>query len=423
MSVFYPRLALRRLRALLLIASAFIGLLNRSVDAQQSWQQWGGPDRNFRLGQGQAPRLPKDIQASTLWKRSLGGGYGGIAISEDRVFTLIREGEEEVVYSLSLTTGETLWRSSYRVADEELEYGMGPFSTPIVHNGYVITLGVTGVLRSMEVVTGKVVWERDLRLAYPPIHQEWGFASSPIILRETLFAMQGSEGAAFLVLNPADGALVSRRYSFPVDYASPISVWVNEKEQVICHMEEQVVGLDADTLELKWSLPSRSDRTRHVISPVVLEQGEMTADVLLSTTYGVRRVRIADGKPQVMWTSSEIEAQIGNLIYLPSEEMILGAKGVTASAPLVALDAATGKRLWRSRELTSGFMWSRDRMLFSLAPDGELAMSRPRRSGVSVQYSTRPLQESKVWSAPAMVGDVIVLKGQSKVLALKLVGS
>src|SRR6185369_11307281 len=44
--------------------------------------------------------------------------------------------------------------------------GIGPRSTPTIHNGKVYALGATGILRCLDGATGKLLWQDDLLVRY-----------------------------------------------------------------------------------------------------------------------------------------------------------------------------------------------------------------------------------------------------------------
>ena len=71
-----------------------------------------------------------------------------------------------------------------------------------------------------------------------------------------------------------------------------------------------------------------------MIAPI--EIGKST--ILASTTYGVKAYRLTKSQPKLIWESNRIRAQVGNLIYLPDQEMIIGATGASTGSPIVALD-------------------------------------------------------------------------------------
>lgn len=86
----------------------------------------------------------------------------------------------------------------------------------------------------------------------------------------------------------------------------------------------------------------------------------------------------------------------------------------------LALDARTGRLLWRDRAVDSGFLWTVGDELFSLASDGVLAHARPTREGLNALDSFQLLRGEEVWSAPAMRGTRLFVKDDERILAVEL---
>jgi len=122
------------------------------------WNQWGGPNRNFHvssigLNVSWGPDGPE-----RLWSRALGEGYSSIVASSDRLFTMYRDDETEVVVSLDAATGETRWEHRYNASlKEDMNYGTwlrqggaGPYSTPLLLSGVLYAVGVTGKFHAFD---------------------------------------------------------------------------------------------------------------------------------------------------------------------------------------------------------------------------------------------------------------------------------
>ena len=67
--------------------------------------QWGGPSRNFRYPATELSDTWNTSGPQVLWQRDLGGGYAGISVGSGRVFTTIRESEQELDIALDAETG------------------------------------------------------------------------------------------------------------------------------------------------------------------------------------------------------------------------------------------------------------------------------------------------------------------------------
>ena len=141
---------------------------------------------------------------------------------------------------------------------------------------------------------------------------------------------------------------------------------------------------------------------------------------LASTTRGVTVYELASENARVVWTSNLIRTQVGNLVYIPERQLILGAGGTRTGSPIVALDAKTGDLLWKSRDLECGFLWTVGDRLFGLSRSGELTLGIPGRDGFEKLSSYQVFDDNKVWSAPAVTGSSVIAKDQEQIIAFDL---
>jgi outer membrane protein assembly factor BamB len=72
------------------------------------------------------------VAAHRLWDRELGEGYSGIAASQNRLYTMYREGDREVVIALDAGTGKTIWEYRYEapLTGFNKDGGPGPHTMP-----------------------------------------------------------------------------------------------------------------------------------------------------------------------------------------------------------------------------------------------------------------------------------------------------
>ncbi|MEI6686265.1 MAG: PQQ-binding-like beta-propeller repeat protein, partial [Planctomycetota bacterium] len=152
------------------------------------WPQWRGPTRDGNWYEPRFPlHLPKD--AKPLWKLPLGGGYGGIAVANDKLFVMdrVKGGKEneveelERIHCLEPLTGKQLWLHSYKAVYKKLDYGNGPRTTPTIHQGKVYTFGSIGDIHCLDMNTGKVLWHRNVVAEFNAKYPTWGYSSSPLI--------------------------------------------------------------------------------------------------------------------------------------------------------------------------------------------------------------------------------------------------
>ncbi len=103
------------------------------------WPQWRGPGRDGVWPDAGLPdKLPARLEPR--WRQPVGGGYGGVAVADGRVYLLDRQTQPrdvERVLCLDAGTGKTLWTHAYPVRYGKMDYGNGPRSTPTVRGGRV----------------------------------------------------------------------------------------------------------------------------------------------------------------------------------------------------------------------------------------------------------------------------------------------
>lgn len=84
------------------------------------------------------------------WTQAVGEGYSSPVVAEGRVYVHSRQDLEEVVTALDLASGKVLWTQKYQSAFTKNKYAntmsKGPFSTPLVANGRLFTLGASALL-------------------------------------------------------------------------------------------------------------------------------------------------------------------------------------------------------------------------------------------------------------------------------------
>ncbi|MEO5895154.1 MAG: PQQ-binding-like beta-propeller repeat protein [Vicinamibacterales bacterium] len=107
------------------------------------------------------------------------------ATADGRVFVHARKDPEEVVTAFDLVSGKPLWTQSYQSEFKKNQYAKnmskGPFSTPLVAEGRLFTLGTSAVLTSFDAATGAVKWRKDWSKDFDTSRLFTGASMSPII--------------------------------------------------------------------------------------------------------------------------------------------------------------------------------------------------------------------------------------------------
>jgi outer membrane protein assembly factor BamB len=290
-------------RSCLLILLAIVGPASAG-----DWPQWRGPGRDNVWHEKDLPdRLPDNIKPR--WKRPLGGGYGGIAVTGGRVYVMDRQKlprEVERVVCLDAGSGKTLWTHEYPVRYGKLDYGNGPRSTPTVHQGKVYTFGALAHLHCLDAATGKVIWSHDAVKAFDARIPIWGHSCSPLIDGERVVVQVGGKPEACLMaFDRHTGNPVWRSLADPPGYASPTLVGTKNGRLLVAYTPEHLVGLDPETGKVRWREPFKGIEFGVSISDAVFLDG-----ILLASNYwsGSKALRLdaLGGNPQPAWEGKQL---------------------------------------------------------------------------------------------------------------------
>lgn len=406
-------------------AAVFLWTAGCSIHPSRGWPGWGGPGGDFKVKTvGLSTSWPSE-GPPRLWSREVGDGYAGILADGERLYTLYRQEEDEVVVALEPASGRTLWQHRYpapilrELDSTHRKYGVGPQATPLLTREGLVTIGWNGTLHCLKKDTGEVVWSYELAGDFRSTPLSRGFSSSPIAYRDLVLCLVGGPGHGLMAFNARDGRVVWTRHDFKRSHSSPILINVDGQDQLVGMMEEEVVGVDPETGELLWSHSHGLAGGLTVSTPVWGEDNRL----FLSTAYkgGSRALKLSrrKGKTSVeeLWFTKRMRVHHGNVVRL--DGMAYGFSGDFGPAFLTAIRVSDGEVAWRHRGFAKGTLLYADRKFIILDEDGTLALAVPGEKGIEVLAQAQPL-EYNCWTVPSLVGDTLYVRSRKKIVAFDL---
>jgi outer membrane protein assembly factor BamB len=400
------------------------------------WTQWGGPRRNFKCKvTGLAESWPES-GPKKLWSRELGDGYSAIVCDGDTLYTqyTIREKLErnkyalegqEAVIALDARTGKTLWEYKYDVPwekDMAMEYGPGPYSTPLVSGDRLITIGVTAKMFCFDKSTGKVLWQHDLRKEYdlPMEKGDRGYGSSPCAYRNTVVLPVGGKGKGLVAWDIQTGSEAWKGGNFKPTYASVFVIQLDGEEQFVVFSPKEVLGARPGTGEILWKHAHPTQWGANISTPVWDAKNKR---LFISSAYGMgsRGIQLdrKDGRTQAteLWYNKRMKIHFGNAVQVGG--LVLGSSGDFAVCLLCAVDLASGELAWQQRGIAKATVLYADKKLLVLDEDGNLIVGRVTRDGFD-QVAKAQVCDKNAWTVPTLVGRTLFLRDRKSIMALDL---
>jgi outer membrane protein assembly factor BamB len=378
----------------------------------QDWPQWRGPDRDGQAqGQGAPRSWPKELKRA--WKATVGVGHSSPVVAGGRAFVFTREGEDEVLRAIDLTTGRPAWErryaAPYTMNSAATSHGKGPKSTPLVSDGRVYTLGISGILSCVEAATGRVVWQKEFVRQFKTTSPLYGAAASPIAFGGLLIVhVGGHDDGALTAFDPVTGAV---RWSLPGDgpgYASPVVAAIGGVRQLITQTQTRVVGVDPQKGSLLWSIPFTTDYDQNAITPLVI--GDLVLYSGVDKPLRAMRpvLKGSAWETTTAWEASEVA------LYM-SSPIAAGGRLIGFSqrkkGQIVALDPKTGRVAWLSegRQGENAALVALGGSVLALTDAGQLVVFDAAASGYA-PLATYTVAESPTWAHPVPVRGGILVK-------------
>lgn len=375
------------------------------------WRQWRGPGRDGIVRGFSTPATWPD-RPKQLWAVNAGIGHSSPVVAGDRVFLFSRIADRETVTAYDLASGKQVWRQVYDAPYEmnpaARSHGKGPKSTPIVQDGRLFTLGISGILSAYDAASGNVLWRHDFAKDFRTTSPDFGAAMSPIVDGSNVIAhVGGAGGGAIIAFDAATGA---RKWTWKGDgpaYASPIIATFGRTRHLITQSQSHIVGLSPDDGRELWRVPFTTSYDQNIVTAVVAD-GKLVYSGLSKPTTAVRLVQKGGA-----WTTEQVWQNADVPMYMSSPVAAGGLLyGFTHRnrGQFFALDLASGTLLWTSppRQGENAALVASGDLLLATTTEGKLVVLRQgRKYGLVREYS---LADSPIWAHPAFAGTAILTK-------------
>jgi outer membrane protein assembly factor BamB len=390
------------------------------------WPGWLGPARNGWVSGFQPPKeWPEQLERG--WQVEVGTGYSSPLVSGGLVYQHARQGNNEVVWCLDVNTGTVKWRQSsaapFKIGDGGEWHGDGPKSSPVLADGRIFTMSISGILSAWEATSGELLWRRDYSSRFALGHPYWGAATSPIVDGNHVVVHFGTDDEGVLVaLDTESGNEV---WSFGKDgpsYSSPLLVEIQGVRQIVEWNHRALVGVDSESGRLLWEYPFPHVGSDQNMPTPAFHNGRV---LIGGENRGVRSVEpLLEGD---VWTVTERWHQKKVALDMSSAVVngdLLYGFSHYSKGQLFCLDPQTGEVLWQGPPRTGQnvMFLSIPGHVVALIDDGELQIVAATGDRFEKVASYR-VAESPTWAPPVLLESGVLVKDNQSLTLWSLADS
>lgn len=364
-----------------------------------------------------------------LWKRPIGAGWSAFATCGDHAVTLEQRGDDEIVACYSLQSGAPEWSVAVPTRHETVLGGVGPRSTPTIHEGIVYTTGGTGWLHGIVGATGQVLWKKNILAelgidaAAHAAAVAWGRAGSPLLSGELVIVPAGGprpDGAVSLVA--FDKNTGQRRWtagSEQISYCTPALVTLAGRQVVMVVNEAHVAAYDPKTGREEWQSewPGHSNSDASCSQAIVVGERQF----FVSKGYGVGaalfELSASNANPgwvrEVWHNAGQLKTKFSNVAVRDGHVYGL-SDGI-----LECVRLADGKRQWKAGRYGQGQVLRVGALLVVQAESGEVLLvdASPEKHAVRARLMAI---KGQTWNNPCLSGDRLLVRNAEEAACYRL---
>ena len=418
-----PRFMMLNVIALIVLVAS---TCQPSWGAEVDWPGWLGAQRNGWVSAFTAPtRWPERLKKG--WQVEVGTGYGSPLVSGGRVYQHARQGDDEVLWCIDLKTGAVKWRKSYatpfKIGGGGERHGKGPKSSPVLADGRVFTMSITGTLTAWDADSGKLLWRSNYGSRFKSSQPYWGVSTSPIVDGNRVIAHFGTDDEGALVaLDVKSGKVVWTQGKDGASYSSPLVVEIQGVRQIVEWNHKNLVGVDSKSGRLLWKFPFPHIGTDQNMPTPTFHKGLV---MLGGENRGIRglKPKLENGvwKVKQLWLQKFVALDMSSAVV--NGDLLYGFSHYN-KGQFFCLEIKTGKLAWLGPGRTGQnvMFLSIPGHVVALIDNGRLQIFAATGKRYEPVASYR-VAEGDTWAPPVLLKRGVLVKEKQTLTSWSLTGS
>lgn len=404
------------------------GAVDLATTTPFDYPQFLGPDRTAVVVHRSFSRDWSSNPPRLVWRHEIGAGWSSFAAVNGFAVTMQQRGPGEHVTCYEIATGKARWSHAVQTRHETVLGFVGPRATPTIHNGRVFALGATGILRCLNGVDGLDVWRRDLFAEHDITQEEgesgvwWGRSGSPLVVDDKVIVGIGGSlrgpKHGLGAYHVDTGEPIWETGGYQVSYASPSEMTIAGRRQIVCVMQDFVVGFGIDNGEVLWEHPWPGSSTA---KPNV-SQAKLVGDnrLFLSKGYfhGAELIELQrpgeDWEIKSLWRNAKLmKTKFSNTAI--KDGFVYGLDDIALSC----VELETGKRKWKKGRYRYGQVLLAEDVVLVATEDGRLVMvdANPEKFD---ELGSVHMIEGQTWNNACLYGRYVLLRNSIEAACVEL---
>jgi outer membrane protein assembly factor BamB len=406
---------MRRLVILVAITATAAGVSLLAAD----WPQFLGPDRNGTIAgpallESWGPSGPK-----VVWRKQVGQAFAGPAVVQNRVLVFHRVGNEEVLESLDVKTGASVWRYAYPTTyRDDFGFDEGPRAVPVVSGGIVYTFGAQGQLHAVDLAKGTRVWSEDTMKRFNVTKGYFGAGGSPLVEGGRVIANIGGDKAGVVAFDAKTGNVVWSATEDDASYSSGVAATIGGRRSAVFLTRDNLIGFDPATGAIQFQRRWRARIAASVNAATPLVIGD---SIFVSAQYGPGAgvLRVEESKLTELWASDDVLSNhYATSVYY--DGYLYGYHGRQEFGPsLRAVDFKTGTVKWSLEQFRAGSITLVGDKLLIIREGGEMILA-PASPQAFKPIARAQVLPGVVRPLPAIAEGFVYVRNENTLVCLDL---
>jgi outer membrane protein assembly factor BamB len=406
---------MRRVVIFVAITAAAAGVFPVAAD----WPQFLGPDRNGTIAgppllETWGPSGPK-----VVWRKQVGQAFAGPAVVQNRVLVFHRVGNEEVLESLDVKTGASVWRYAYPTTyRDDFGFDEGPRAVPVVSGGIVYTFGAQGQLHAVDLAKGTRVWSEDTMKRFNVPKGYFGAGGSPLVDGGRVIANIGGDKAGVVAFDAKTGNVVWSATEDDASYSSGVAATIGGRRSAVFLTRDNLIGFDPATgaiqFQRRWR--ARIAASVNAATPIVIGDS-----IFVSAQYGPGAgvLRVEDSKLTELWASDDVLSNhYATSVYY--DGYLYGYHGRQELGPsLRAVDFKSGTVTWSLEQFRAGSITLVGDKLLIIREGGEMILA-PASPQAFKPIARAQVLPGVVRPLPAIAEGFVYVRNENTLVCLDL---